>query len=125
MLYLSGWSHGSADPAKKFARFFILRKDSVRTPDSRLFDVRSMHLGSSCTRPTRGPVCASKGQRSSLGGLTLRRAFVAGVALLAGGLAFSGASATAQGTPGPITPKPGETVHKAAPNTTPVKVLQV
>jgi len=55
----------------------------------------------------------------------LRRAFVAGVALLAGGLAFSGASARAQGTPGPITPKPGGTVQKAPENTIRVKVAEV
>src|SRR5258706_3718317 len=57
--------------------------------------------------------------------MTLRRAFVAGVALLAGGLAFSGASARAQGTPGPITPKPGGTVQKPPENTIRVKVAEV
>src|SRR5712675_2209539 len=89
---LPRWGHTEAlITAKKFARFFILRKDSVRTPDSRPFHVRFVHHGSSSRRPTRGPICASKGQRSRLGGMTLRRTFVAGVALIAGVLAFSGA----------------------------------
>jgi len=57
--------------------------------------------------------------------MTLRRAFVVGVALLAGGFAFAGASARAQGTPGPIAPKPGGTVQKAPENTIRVKVAEV
>jgi Ca-activated chloride channel family protein len=57
--------------------------------------------------------------------MTLRRAFVAGVALLAGGFAFCGASARAQGTPGPIVPKPGGTVQKPPENTIRVKVAEV
>jgi VWFA-related protein len=57
--------------------------------------------------------------------MTLRRAFVAGVALLAGGFAFYGASAHAQGTPGPIAPKPGKAVQKAPESTIRVKVAEV
>src|SRR5260370_39435377 len=71
-----------------------------------------------------GPFVPPK-QRSRLGGMTLRRAFVAGVALLVGGLAFCGASARAQGTPGPIAPKPGGTVQKPPENTIRVKVAEV
>src|SRR5258705_759737 len=62
---------------------------------------------------------------SRLGVMTLRRTFVAGVALIAGVLAFSGASARAQGTPGPIAPKPGGTVQKPPENTIRVKVAEV
>src|ERR1700738_1397216 len=64
-------------------------------------------------------------QRSRLGGMTLRRAFVAGIALLAGGIALCGASAHSQGKPGPIAPKPGDTVQKAPENTIRVKVAEV
>jgi VWFA-related protein len=57
--------------------------------------------------------------------MTLRRALVAGVALLAGAIAFRGASTRAQGTPGPIAPKPGTSVQKAPQDTIRVKVAEV
>lgn len=54
----------------------------------------------------------------------MRRAFIAGIALL-GGIAFCGVSAHAQGTQGPIAPKTGKAVQKAPENTIRVKVAEV
>ena len=55
----------------------------------------------------------------------MRRAFIAGVALLAGGIVFCGASAHPQGSPGPIAPKPGTAIQKAPEGTIRVKVAEV
>lgn len=103
-------------------QLFILRKRSVETPVSRIFYVP-------CVHHREIPVAGQRGERfppprSRLGGVTVRRVFVAGVALLAGGILFCGA-ARPQGSPGPIAPKPGAAVQKAPESTIRVKVALV
>ena len=57
--------------------------------------------------------------------MALKRALVAGIALLVGAIAFRGASTHAQGTPGPIAPKPGTSVQKPPQDAIRVKVAEV
>jgi VWFA-related protein len=57
--------------------------------------------------------------------MTLRRAFTGGMAVLAAWIVFSAASARAQGTPGPIAPKPGTAVQKAPEKAIRIKVALV
>ena len=57
--------------------------------------------------------------------MTLRRAFAFGLVLIAAWVVFSTASARAQGTQGPLAPKPGAPVQKAPDNAIRVKVALV
>jgi VWFA-related protein len=57
--------------------------------------------------------------------MTLRRSFVALVSLLAAGSVLLTAAVHAQGTQGPIAPKPGTTIQKAPDNTIRVRVALV
>src|SRR5882762_3462303 len=57
--------------------------------------------------------------------MTLRRSLTAGVVVLVASILFSDRNARAQGTQGPIAPKPGATVQKAPESTIRVKVALV
>src|SRR5450759_4241089 len=57
--------------------------------------------------------------------MTLRQSFAAGLAVFAAWMVFRGAAARAQGTQGPIAPKPGATIQKAPEHAIRVRVALV